>query len=163
MYLNIQQKFNVHRHSKPIAKGYCQSVASAQETQSRDASSWKDPSIWFMNQETMTDRAGCSLMTQILERCWTILGKAWVNSKVHLKLWLHAGDHTCWQHSYSNSWDYYSFTGMGKISHSNYELAVESLLCMSGHASVYLKAILRTVQFFLCHLQPETCLTIVRL
>ena len=148
MYLNILQEFNVHRHSKPIAKGYCQNVASAQETQSRDDSSWKtdQSGSWI---QTMTDRAGCSLMTETLERCWTILGKAWASSKVHLKLWLHVGDHTCWQHSHSNSWNYYSFTGMGKISHSNYELAVESLLCMSCHARRLPKAILATVHFFL--------------
>ena len=47
--------------------------------------------------------------------------------------------------------DYYGYL--------NCELAVESLLCMSGHAMHLPEANLTTVHFYLCHSQP----TIVRL
>ena len=51
--------------------------------------------------------------------------------------------------------DYYGYTGMGNASHSNCELAVESLLCMSGHARHLPEANLTTVHFYLCHSQPD--------
>ena len=113
-------------HSKPTTKGYWQIVVSV----------WKRPtaktatSFWFMNLQTMTDITGCSQMTWNTRKMLHHPGEAWVNSKFHLKLWLHVGDHTGWQHSYSASWDNYDFTGMGKISLSNYELA-------SGISAVY--------------------------
>ena len=135
-------------HSKVNSEGLLPECSvSVKETHSKDDSSWNMHcnGLWI-NRPWQTGQAACSQITEILERCWTILGKVWVYSQVHLKLWLHVGDHTCWQHSYSNSWDYYSFTGMGKISHSNYELAVESLRCMSCLP----KAILATVYIFFC-------------
>ena len=51
--------------------------------------------------------------------------------------------------------DYYGYTGMGNASHSNRELAVESLLCMSGHARHLPEANLTTIHFYLCHSQPD--------
>ena len=51
--------------------------------------------------------------------------------------------------------DYYGYTGMGNASHSNCELAVESLLCMGGHARHLPEANLTIVHFYLCHSQPD--------
>ena len=120
-------------HSKVNSEGLLPECSvSVKETHSKDDSSWNMHcnGLWI-NRPWQTGQAACSQITEILEKCWTILGKVWVYSQVHLKLWLHVSDHTCWQHSYSNSWDYYSFTGMGKISHSNYEWA------SSGIPAVY--------------------------